>query len=573
MSRMWDVGQKSVADLLDGIKHGSIALPQFQRPLVWGKADWIPFLMTILQGRPTGMLLLLEDNGDSSFAPREIERAPKIESEKVEWLLLDGQQRLTTLYWASQAQLRRGRARAALRLRLAETLARGSILEEDFAVVPNGAVPGVPELARAGDVTFDILTDQSRLEAWRGQFIAAHFGETGNPSGEFVNRVISAVPGLLAVEAYQFPFLQLKRTTPLPVVADVFEGMNRRGQQLNQFDLMVARLYREQPDGTHFDLRTEWESALEESKNLERLGVDARSGMLPLQVIAKQVSRVESAESKVHGINGSDVLELLPEHVSARERGGSTRFARAVRALDDAAGFLIKHCGVNGRTLLPQQAMLIPLADQFLRPVRDRLERHQLKLWFFSVGLGGDYYGSVNSYADRDCNQLLRWLNEGVEPDSVASLTRSSIEELDLMQAFSRDGSILGKAVYSLLVMQGACDWRPGLTKLHAADDTIEIHHMVPESRLKTWFPRDPDSRRPIAGLTPVTSRTNRSIRSDAPRTVITRLSRNASATMRSHAVSSTKLTAGYASEEKFLLFCEDRQVRLRKAIITALGL
>jgi hypothetical protein len=461
-----------------------------------------------------------------------------------------------------------------LRMDLAATLDRGAILEEDFAVVPNSAIPSPPEVAREGSVTFDILLNQSRLEAWRGQFVATHFRESDDPARDFVDKVNKVVPQLLMVDAYRFPVLQIKKRTPLPVVADVFEGMNRRGQQLNQFDLMVARLYRKQADGTHFDLRTEWESALEASENLQRLGVDARSGMLPLQLIAKQVSRTEGPGSKIRGLNGSDVLELRPDNViGTRSRGGPTMFAHAVRALDDAAGFLIKQCGVNGRSLLPQQAMLLPLADQFLRPASRRLDRNQLKLWFFSVGLGGDYYGSVNSYADRDCNQLSRWRDDGREPDSVASLTRESIEQLNLRQPFSREGSILGRTVYSLLIMQGACDWRPGQLKLHAVEDAIDIHHMVPESRLKSWFPLDPDRRQPIAGLTPVTAGTNRSIRSEAPRTVIEKLGASATSTMSTHAVSSTKLAAGYSSQDKYLTFCEDREGRLRKAIVRALGL
>ena len=520
------------------------------------------------------MLLLLEEDGDSSFAPRKIERAPDLRPNEIEWLLLDGQQRLTTLYWASEAQLRRGRATATLLISLADSLHRGSMIEEDFSIVANSAVPGLPELAQSGHVTFDILTSPARLESWRGQFMAKHFGQNDDPSVEFVRRVGEVAPQLLTVGAYRFPVLQIKRRTPLPVVADVFEGMNRRGQPLNQFDLMVARLYREQDDGTHFDLRTEWESALDASPSLERLGVDAQSGMLPLQVIAKQVARSGVLDSRIRGISGRDVLELRPEHViGSRKRGAPTAFAKAVKALDDAAEFLIKHCGVKGRSLLPQQAMLIPLADQLLRPRAERLGLDKLKLWFFSVGLGGDYYGSVNSYADRDCNQLMRWSEEDREPDSVASLTREFVNQLDLMQPFSREGSILGKAVYALLVMQGACDWKSGQVKLHASDDTIDIHHMVPESQLKRWFPRDVDRRRPIAGLTPVSSSTNRSIRSEEPRTVVKRIGASASAVLTSHAVGKQKLVNGYASSKNFEAFCEDREIRLRKLINSALGL
>jgi hypothetical protein len=57
----------------------------------------------------------------------------------------------------------------------------------------------------------------------------------------------------------------------------------------------------------------------------------------------------------------------------------------AVRALDEAAAFLMKHCGVAAPSLLPQQAMLLPLADQFLRSESKRLSDADLKRWFFEA--------------------------------------------------------------------------------------------------------------------------------------------------------------------------------------------
>ena len=114
---------------------------------------------------------------------------------------------------------------------------------------------------------------------------------------------------------------------------------------------------------------------------------------------------------RVKGLNSGDVLEVKPKQVIGHQGAAISDLdlPRAVRALDDAAKFLITVCGVVGPSLLPQQAMLLPLADQYLRPPSSRLSVAQLKQWFFSVGLSIDYYGSVNSYADRDCNRLERW--------------------------------------------------------------------------------------------------------------------------------------------------------------------
>src|SRR5690606_20203461 len=95
---MWDVGERTITDLVQMIEESRLALPQFERPSVWGKANWIPFLHTVLLGRPTGTLLLLEATEDQLLNPRKLDTAPDIDPTTVNWLLLDGQQRMTTLY-------------------------------------------------------------------------------------------------------------------------------------------------------------------------------------------------------------------------------------------------------------------------------------------------------------------------------------------------------------------------------------------------------------------------------------------------------------------------------------------
>ena len=74
-------------------------------------------------------------------------------------------------------------------------------------------------------------------------------------SRQVAKAIEKAIPGLLDVRGYTFPVLEIREDTPLDVVADIFEGMNRRGQPLNKFDLMVARLYKRQADGTYFNRR------------------------------------------------------------------------------------------------------------------------------------------------------------------------------------------------------------------------------------------------------------------------------------------------------------------------------
>lgn len=567
---MWDVGERTITDLVQMIASSRLALPQFQRPTVWGKANWVPFLHTVLLGRPTGTLLLLEATETQLLNPRNLDTAPDIDPATIDWLLLDGQQRMTTLYQAIKTNFGSSSKRQVV-IDLKTAICKGALLEDHLDLESANNIGGHAELAQRGLVNFETLFDRQRRGGWRHTFINTHFD---GDAESFESQLNHIAPGLDDIASYRFPVLEIKRDTPLDVVADIFEGMNRRGQPLNKFDLMVARLYQKVSDTEYYDLRDVWHSSLANAPNLTRLGVGTDDGMLPLQLIAKQVSRLHpDLRGRVKGLTSGDVLELPAGQVIGDPDAPLPRLdlTVAIAALDAAAAFLIKHCGVVAPRLLPQQAMLLPLADQFLRPEANRLSNAQLKRWFFSVSLRIDYYGSVNSYADRDCDNLTRWADDGTEPPYIQAVDKAIIDQLDLAMAFSREGNILGRAVMALLVQSGALDWAPG--QLNVKDyDQIDFHHVVPEQKLKDWYKRNED-RRPIAALTPLWATTNRSIGTKSASDVIVNLGNEGQQTLASHQLNVELASKAHKSKEEFEAFLVDREARLKGFIIAAIGM
>lgn len=575
MDQMWNVGQKSVIDLIEMVDNSRLALPQFQRPSVWGKAQWIPFLHTILLRRPTGTLLLLEVKGDLPFSPRKLETAPDIDPSKVEWLLLDGQQRTTTLYQAVSTSFGSAGRHKKILIDVRAALERGELLEDDLQLVPAGKVSPPVDLARQGRIEFSTLLRRGEFTNWQTAFANRFYD---GDSGAVAEEIETVIAGLHNVGTYAFPVLEIKAETPLEVVADIFENMNRRGQQLNKFDLMVARLYRAPNGDEYYDLRSEWESALEDAPNLRRLGIAMDHGMLPLQLIAKQVSRLpEGVRGQVKNLSSASVLELEPIQVMGDKRAAIPKLNLrvAVEALERAARFLVEHCGVVAPQLLPQQAMLLPIADQFLRESLysgSRLSDSKLKRWFFSAGLFIDYYGSVNSYADRDCKRLEQWLEDDRVPETVRSVDRKYVESVDLRMAFRREGNIRGKAVTALLVSSGARDWSVDSLEVRTYD-SVDYHHIVPDQKLAQWYPKQSDERQPIAAFAPLWATTNRSIGSKAPDSVVKDLGAQATAIMQTHHLDIDLLKNAYSSREAFEMFVADREKRLRQFIIEALDL
>lgn len=571
---MWEIGEKSIKEIVKLINDSDLALPQFQRPSVWGKANWVPFLVSVLQGRPTGTLLLMETDDSNVLSPRKLDSAPDLIPGRLEYLLLDGQQRTTTLYRATTTSFGTAPQLKKAVVNVAGAMKRDGITEADVSMESAGSIGSVADMAKSGRVAFATLINDPELQAWLVAFWNEYFegdAETG------AAKLTAVIPGLRTVSDYRFPVLEIKRDTTLEVVADIFESMNRRGQALNKFDLMVARMHHKKPDGTFFDLRDVWEQELDAANWLKGVGVKPEDGMLPLQLIAKQVSRLpKDNRGGVKGLTSGDALELPPVQVIGGKGAPCPKLdlKKAVAALDAAAKFLAQVCGVVAPALLPQQAMLIPLADQFLQPSSSRLSAAQMKKWFFAVGLAKDYYGSVNTYADRDCNQLVAWSHpiDSVEPDSVAGLNRAFVENLNLRQPSTRAGNILGTSIFALLVADGAYDWSDGQIPVNTLSE-IDFHHVVPDQRLKVWFGGPKESRRPIAGLTPIAAANNRSIGSKNSRDVMDGLAKDAVPILTSHKIDKDLLDKAYSNKKAFETFLDDREKRLKAFVITALGL
>ena len=95
----FDITKTTLNDLLEEIKKGKIQLPDFQRGWIWDDNHIRDLLVSIAHSFPIGAVMLLEVGGDVRFETRIVEgldnRVPN--GQAPETLILDGQQRLTTL--------------------------------------------------------------------------------------------------------------------------------------------------------------------------------------------------------------------------------------------------------------------------------------------------------------------------------------------------------------------------------------------------------------------------------------------------------------------------------------------
>jgi uncharacterized protein with ParB-like and HNH nuclease domain len=93
----FDSTKTQLDKLLEEIVEGKIQLPDFQRGWVWDDEHIRSLLVSIARSFPIGAVMLLESGGEARFQVRLVEGVALPNEKKAERLILDGQQRLTSL--------------------------------------------------------------------------------------------------------------------------------------------------------------------------------------------------------------------------------------------------------------------------------------------------------------------------------------------------------------------------------------------------------------------------------------------------------------------------------------------
>lgn len=143
---MFDTTKQNLKDLLRLVHKGRLQLPDFQRDYVWGDEDVRSLVASVAKGFPIGALLTLQTGGDVRFKPRLLAGVPANDTAPDE-LLLDGQQRVTSLYQSTfsnePVRTRTPRGTEVDRLyylAVSKTLSAGADIEDAIIGVPANRV-------------------------------------------------------------------------------------------------------------------------------------------------------------------------------------------------------------------------------------------------------------------------------------------------------------------------------------------------------------------------------------------------------------------------------------------------
>lgn len=453
----------SLTDLFSRAERGELQLPDFQRSYIWD-VDRVRTLVTsVLRGYPVGSFLALDTrNTAQRFRPRPLEGVQAGDTQPG-LVLLDGQQRLTSLFHVFQGDGQvhtvdyLGRAitrRFMVDVRKAVSHAPMPV-EAVFAVDEHGVVrshfgPEIP----GGIQTVDDMVEHAVIPVstllWKeGNDLlvdmAANSGDENVRTAvkQFIDEVMKGLP------AYDIPVIRLERETSQAGVGQIFAFANSAGVQMDVFELLTAVFATQDPE---FELARHWAGVTKQLHDYPVL-----DGLTRVDFLRALSLLLTSRRGPALGHRG-DILNITLEEYLAHAD-------EMVCGFETAAQFLSER-RIVAAAQVPYSAQLIPLAVILARlaetpdalaeqQVQDRLNR-----WFWS-GIFGELYGShaPTIRIGVDVTEVTPWVRG--ETDTVPrTVADARFHESRLLTAGSESGVYRG--LYSLLMSRGARDWRTG---------------------------------------------------------------------------------------------------------------
>lgn len=535
----FETPQPALSVYLQWTTSGTLQLPDFQREYKWDEERIRSLLVTVLRGHPMGAVMLLENGNDQvRFKPKAIAGTQPPADIVPTYLLLDGQQRLTSLSQALTGEGTVGTKDARDRLveRRYFVDLRMALQGDEFIDDAVFSMPadGIERENFGRDIIRDFSTDelQKAAEVYPLSLLFAGYRsmkwlidlDDQELVREFTDRILEPVSN------YQIPAIQLRKDTSKAAVATVFEKVNTGGMPLNVFELLTATFAGDaeyfRTHGEDFRLNDDWNSVAAQIYTERALaGIKNTDFLQAITLLTTRQRNLESTAARKPAISAKreDILKLqLSDYTRWRDQ--------VVDAFRWTARFLADQ-HIFTEQFLPYATQLVPLA--VIRVVLGEHADHhgvraRLSQWFWCGILGELYGAATETRFARDVESVPAWAQGTPDAADPRTILEASFTESRLYSLRSRQSAAY-KGIYALQIGRGAKDWIKDVAfdKVQYSDLATDIHHVFPYH----WCNSngiDSALRDSIVNKTPLAAETNRAIGGAAPSEYLRRVEQRA---------------------------------------------
>ena len=522
---------RQLIELMREVDSGAAQLPDFQRGWVWDDGRIRALILSVIHNFPVGAAMFLEYGNESiHFKYKPIEGSPAAPTVEPDELILDGQQRLTSLYNAlysrNPVHTRTDKGKDIDRyyyLDIEKVLDPKADDEEVVISVP-ASKKTTSDFGRKVDIDLstreqefklkmfplNIILDTSEEQNWQNEYYKYyHYDvELIKQFTELFSKVINPT------QQYQMPVILLDKTTPKEAVCQVFENVNTGGVSLTVFELVTAVFAMDD-----FQLRKDWEERKAKYFSGDLLSkVTATDFLTALTLLSSfKAERTVSCKKK-------DVLALPLNEYKKYADSLCNGFLLAEKLLKEERIFSSYDLPYSTQ-LVPLSAVCTVLMDG--NRIHTTSVKKMVKQWYW-CGVFGELYGSANEtrYAN-DIVQVVKWINNGGNlPKTVTDFYFNPMRLLGLQ---SRQSAAY-KGMMALILKNHARDFISGAEMDFStfSNERIDIHHIFPKNYcIKEGY--DKRKWNSIVNKTPISARSNREIGGNAPSVYLERLEKRGS--------------------------------------------
>ncbi len=536
MEASYGIEKEPLNKLLREAEEGSAQLPDFQRGWVWDDDRIRSLLASVSLAYPVGAVMMLQAGGDSiRFKQRPLEGASPSDN-MAHRLILDGQQRLTSLFQSlllgEPVETRDQRGKLIKRwyyVDMKMALDENADREEAIFSVPADRI----ERTFRNEVRRNYSSPRYEYEnmvfplkevfdsdEWQEGFLEfwGFDSEKFKIWSAFNKQIIKRF------EQYQLPVIELGRETPKEAVCQVFEKVNTGGVTLTVFELLTATFAADD-----FELRPDWKVRKQRlTKHSVLRNVSSTDFLQAVTLLETRAGREQALQMTPDmerppaiGCKQADMLRLT--------LGAYKRWADPLMEGFERAAFFLHSEHVFDDKFLPYGSQLIPLAAVLTvldKKVLTEGERAKMARWYWCGVFGELYGGSTESRFARDLLDVVDWIRGS---EIVPRTVDDAQFQPDRLLSLRKRISAAYKGVYSLILREGARDWMTG-DEMAAFDYfgmAVDIHHIFPQA----WCKKnaiDAGQCDSIVNKTPLSKSTNTTIGGEAPSEYAARIERKA---------------------------------------------
>jgi hypothetical protein len=505
--------EASVDELVSMIERGELRLPEMQRRYVWRSTRVRDLLDSLYRGYPSGAILLWETDDAVPLQDFAVpQRRNPYESTR---LLLDGQQRLTSLSAVIRGQPVnvRGRARPIellFNLNHPDDLAVVTEVEEnvdvDDDVAEDEADSTDDELLRRFEkMTFVVAAKKLERSAHWVRVSEVFATDSDAPflsragiekiSDPLYTRYSQRLARLRGIRKYMYRMDILERSLSYDEVTEIFVRVNSLGAKLRSSDLALAQV------------TAKWRNSLSTFQAFQRRCSQAGFDV-DLGIYLKAMVIFATGQSRFGTVRGLSLDQL------------QTAWKDAVHGMEFAMNFMKRNVKIESPALLSSPFILLVLAFFGHARAYDIVpeESERLRVWTLIANAKGRFSrGSSETILDQD----LATIQRGGSVADLIDRLRQQVGRLDVT-AEELEGrnqrSALFKTMFLAFRANGARDWHSDLTIAldhSGVQHKLQFHHIFPKAVLKGSFtPREADD---ISNLAFIAGKTNRLISDKSP--------------------------------------------------------